>query len=92
MIIKAKLLVDIETELMPDDDENTPETLRYLVEEDLEKLESYIVNDVKILTKVDMNYLKDWYQDSIDQTQQPIWTDKHLEELTKDFNLFIKEK
>lgn len=41
---------------------------------------------------ISMNYLQSWYQCSIDETQEPIWTDKHLEELYEDFYLIPKEK
>ena len=34
---------------------------------------------------VDIGYLSDWYQNSIDDTKPPIWTDEHLEELLNDF-------
>ena len=34
---------------------------------------------------VDIGYLGDWYQSSIDTTVPPIWTDEHLEELCNDF-------
>lgn len=39
------------------------------------------------LSSVDYNYLQNWYQDSIDETKEPIWTDKHLNELFNDFYL-----
>ena len=32
-----------------------------------------------------------WYQNSIDETQPPIWTDEHLEELLKDFYIIPKD-
>lgn len=41
---------------------------------------------------IDMSYLQNWYQDSIDQTKEPIWTDQHLEELFNDFYLIPKSK
>ncbi len=41
---------------------------------------------------IDMSYLQNWYQDSIDETKEPIWTDKHLEELFNDFYLIPKIK
>lgn len=41
---------------------------------------------------VDMSYLQNWYQDSIDETKEPIWTDKHIEELFNDFYLIPKSK
>ena len=31
-----------------------------------------------------------WYQNSIDETHPPIWTDEHLEELLKDFYVIPK--
>ena len=40
---------------------------------------------------VDMSYLQNWYQDSIDETKEPIWTDKHLKELFNDFYLIPKK-
>lgn len=40
---------------------------------------------------IDMNYLSCWYQDSVDETQEPIWTDKHIEELFGDFYLIPKD-
>lgn len=41
---------------------------------------------------IDMSYLQNWYQDSIDETKEPIWTDQHLEELLNDFYLIPKSK
>lgn len=37
------------------------------------------------------NDLACWYQNSIDETQPPIWTDEHLEELLNDFYIIPKE-
>lgn len=39
---------------------------------------------------ISMNYLHSWYQCSVDETQEPIWTDKHIEELCNDFYLIPK--
>ena len=39
---------------------------------------------------VSRGYLGDWYQQSIDETQPPIWTDTHLDELYEDFYLIPK--
>lgn len=39
---------------------------------------------------VSRGYLGDWYQQSIDETRPPIWTDKHLDELYNDFYLIPK--
>lgn len=36
------------------------------------------------------NDLHSWYQASIDETEPPIWTDEHLEELFNDFYLIPK--
>lgn len=35
-------------------------------------------------------YLQNWYQDSIDATKEPVWTDRHIEELVKDFYVIPK--
>ena len=40
---------------------------------------------------VGIGYLSDWYQNSIDDTKPPIWTDEHLEELTNDFIVIPKD-
>ena len=40
---------------------------------------------------IDFAYLQNWYQDSIDETREPIWTDKRLEELFNDFYLIPKD-
>lgn len=42
------------------------------------------------LNCVNFGYLQNWYQDSVDETKKPIWTDKHLEELFGDFYLIPK--
>jgi len=39
---------------------------------------------------VDMGYLTQWYQNNVD-SNPPIWTDEHLEELFKDFYLIPKD-
>lgn len=41
---------------------------------------------------VSIGYLQDWYQNSIDGEVPPIWTNEHLNELTKDFYLIPKQK
>lgn len=38
----------------------------------------------------DASTLSDWYQNSIVPTAEPIWTDKHIQELTNDFVLIPK--
>lgn len=45
------------------------------------------INKVK---PISYNYLQSWYQDSMDTSKEPIWTDEHLEELYKDFDLYPK--
>ena len=40
---------------------------------------------------VGIGYLSDWYQNSIDDTKPPIWTDEHIEELTSDFIVIPKD-
>lgn len=47
----------------------------------------YLVADFPSLEPYDMNILQDWYQNSIDSSEPPIWTDEHLEELIQDFYL-----
>lgn len=37
-----------------------------------------------------LDILSDWYKASINETENPIWTGEHLEELTKDFILIKK--
>lgn len=41
---------------------------------------------------ISFGYLQNWYQDSIDETKEPKWTDAHLEELFSDFYLIPKKK
>ena len=40
---------------------------------------------------VSESYLQSWYQDSVDESKPPIWTDEHIEELYKDFYLIPKK-
>ena len=40
---------------------------------------------------VDEGFLQDWYQSSIDDTQEPIWTNEHIAEVCGDFYLIPKE-
>lgn len=47
MKVKAKLIIDIETEYT-DDPENNAGTLRYCVEQDLEDI-GYTVNEVEVI-------------------------------------------
>lgn len=36
-------------------------------------------------------FLQDWYQNSVDDTQEPVWTDEHIAEVCGDFYLIPKE-
>lgn len=40
---------------------------------------------------VDEGFLQNWYQDSVIETDEPIWTDKHISEVCGDFYLIPKE-
>ncbi len=58
--------------------------------EDVMKLIKRAKQDV-LDNAVDESYLTDWYQNSIDPIPEPIWTDKHIEEITNDFVLIPKD-
>lgn len=36
-------------------------------------------------------FLQDWYQNSVDETEDPVWTDEHIAEVCGDFYLIPKE-
>lgn len=40
---------------------------------------------------VDEGFLQDWYQNSVLDTDPPVWTDGHIEEVCGDFYLIPKE-
>lgn len=40
---------------------------------------------------VDEGFLQDWYQNSVDETEDPVWTDEHIAEVCGDFYLIPKE-
>lgn len=40
---------------------------------------------------VDEGFLQDWYQNSVLETDPPVWTDKHIAEVVEDFYLVPKE-
>lgn len=40
---------------------------------------------------VDEEFLQDWYQSSVDETHEPVWTDEHIAEVCGDFYLIPKE-
>ena len=41
---------------------------------------------------VDIGYLYEWYQDSVDPDDEPVWTKKHIEEIFHDFYLIPKQE
>lgn len=40
---------------------------------------------------VDEGYLQDWYQNSVLETDTPVWTDEHIAEVFGDFYLIPRE-
>lgn len=84
-------------------DETSPEQLK----KDWEELEQYNQHGPEMIDTLELSrlrlqcavenncvsrgYLTDWYQQSIDETEPPIWTDKHLDELYNDFYLIPKK-
>lgn len=40
---------------------------------------------------VNEGFLQNWYQDSVIQTDTPVWTDEHIAEVFGDFYLIPKE-
>lgn len=40
---------------------------------------------------VDEGFLQDWYQNSVLDTDPPVWTDEHITEVCGDFYLIPKE-
>lgn len=46
---------------------------------------------ISIDNAVDLGFLQEWYQDSVSATDEPVWTDEHLRELTDDFILIPKD-
>mgnify|MGYP004666438161 CR=1 FL=1 len=49
-----------------------------------------IVNFIKD-NAVDEGYLQDWYQNSVLETDIPVWTDEHIAEVYGDFYLIPRE-
>lgn len=41
---------------------------------------------------LDFNYLYAWYIKSVDNTETPVWTDEHIDELLNDFYIIPKEE
>ena len=42
--------------------------------------------------QVGYGYLTDWYITSVNENDEPVWTEKHIEELISDFVLIPKDK
>lgn len=40
---------------------------------------------------VDEGFLQNWYQDSVLETDTPVWTDEHIAEMIGDFYLIPRE-
>jgi hypothetical protein len=40
---------------------------------------------------VDEGFLQDWYQNSVLETDTPVWTDEHIAEMVGDFYLIPRE-
>lgn len=62
---------------------------KYDTPEDMTKQET-----AKQFTKeksVDEGFLQNWYQDSVLETDEPVWTDEHIKEMCNDFYLIPKE-
>lgn len=66
---------------------------QHLTQEEIAaKLEKDMPGILKELS-VDVGYLNDWYRESlIDETEPPIWTDGHIEEVVNDFYLIPKQE
>ena len=66
---------------------------QHLTQEEIAaKLEKDMPGILKELS-VDVGYLTDWYWGSlIDETEPPIWTDGHIEEVVNDFYLIPKQE
>lgn len=40
---------------------------------------------------MDEGFLQDWYQNSVLETDTPVWTDEHIAEMVGDFYLIPRE-
>lgn len=49
------------------------------------------VNNLILENSVSEGYLQDWYISSVNENDDPKWTEKHIAELTNDFYLIPKE-
>lgn len=61
-------------------------------EDDSDEDETDIDDEVFESNAVDIGYLRDWYRNSVNFDEEPIWTDAHLEELLNDFYVIPKQK
>lgn len=50
-----------------------------------------MVTEAPTIECVDEDYLQCWYMDSVMPHDEPVWTDKHIEELVQDFYLIVRE-
>ncbi len=50
-----------------------------------------MVTEAPTIECVDEGYLQCWYMDSVMPHDEPVWTDKHIEELVQDFYLIVRE-
>lgn len=50
------------------------------------KIEKFIKEN-----SVDEGFLQDWYQNSVSETDTPVWTDEHITEVFGDFYLIPRE-
>ena len=61
-------------------------------EKDVEELErkwgAESIEDIE----VDEGYLGDWYIDSVNNDDPPVWSDEHIAELVGDFHLIPRER
>lgn len=61
-----------------------------------EEIAAKLEKDMPALLKelsVDFDYLSDWYRTSlVDETEPPVWTDGHIEEVVNDFYLIPKQE
>lgn len=46
---------------------------------------------IDLKNAMDISTLYDWYITSVSQDDEPVWTEKHIDELSKDFYVIPKE-
>lgn len=52
----------------------------------MDKIQKFIEENA-----VDKGFLQNWYQDSVIDTDTPVWTDEHISEVYGDFYLIPRE-